>query len=217
MNSRHDRTIRVTVASGSLIAILAIGIPWADEYISLGRDASELTEMQAELAAAEEREAQLDQLDAKLSGQLIAMTNRSIDPDQTTQVRDTLITIIRDGGARLRNLDVSNGESRVWAMEGDDPRAATMPPYAEESEFELLTHTVDLRADGSLESVQKVLGDIINQGWLMTTTNMKIMPTGVRESPISIELRITLYGLRLRPEDELGQDLAAWPNGTSLR
>ena len=120
-------------------------------------------------------------------------------------------------GARLRNLDVGKSEARVWAIDGDDPKAATMPPYADESDFELVTHTVDLRADGSLESVRKIMRDIISQGWLLTTTGMKIVPTGVRETPISIELRITLYGLRVRPEEELDEDLAYLSRDTELR
>ena len=92
-----------------------------------------------------------------------------------------------------------------------------MPQFADESNFELLTHTVDLRADGSLEYVRKIMADVIKQGWLMTTTNMKIVPTGVRETPISIELRLTLYGLQVRPEEELDEDFASLPLDTELR
>ena len=209
MNNRNDRTIRAIVAIGSLVAILAIGIPWVDEYLSLGRDASELTVLRAELVQAQEREEQLDRLELKLNDQLNALSDRSIDQLRIAEVRDTLIGIIRDAGAQLRNLDVGDGEIRVWAMDDDDPRAATMPQYADESEYELLTTTVDLRADGPLESVRRIMAGVLDQGWLMSTTNMKTVPTGVRETPVSIELRIVLYGLQERPLEEFEDDFAS--------
>tara|TARA_R110002049_G_scaffold27321_1_gene93927 strand:- start:18152 stop:18805 length:654 start_codon:yes stop_codon:yes gene_type:complete len=217
MNNRNDRTIRAIVAIGSLVAILAIGIPWVDEYISLGRDASELSELRVELIDAQERNAQLDRLEKKLVRRLAVLSQRSVGTDDMADIRDTLIGMIRDAGARLRNLDVGNSDARVWAMDDDHPRAATMPQYADESEYELLTHTVDLRADGSLESIRKIMSGILDQGWLMTTTNMKIVPTGVRESPISIELRLVLYGLQDRPEEELEEDFASRIGETKLR
>ena len=213
MNNRNNRTIRAIVAIGSLVAILAIGIPWVDEYISLGRDASELTELRVQLIESEQRDEQLDRLESKLADELSALAKRNIDTEKTPEVRETLIGIIREAGARLRNLDVGSTESRDWAIDNDDPRAATMPQYADESDFELLTHIVDLRADGSLESVRRIMKEIIDQGWLMTTSSMKIVPTGVRESPISIELRIVLYGLRLRPEDDEFDDEFAYDEG----
>ena len=211
MNNRNDRTIRAIVAIGSLVAILAIGIPWVDEYLSLGRDASELTKLRAELMDAQQREERLDRLEANLNDQLTKLSARSIDQESIAEVRDTLIGIIRDAGAQLRNLDVGGGEVRVWAMDNDDPRAATMPLYADESDYELLTHTVDLRADGSLESVRRIMTGILEQGWLMTTNNMKTVPTGVRETPVSFELRIVLYGLQVRPEEEFEDGFALLP------
>ena len=104
MNNQNNRTTRAIVAIGSLVAILAIGIPWVDEYISLGRDASELTEMRVELIDTQQREKQLDQLEEKLSAQLAAMSARSIDANKISEVRDTLIGIIRDGGCSTKKL-----------------------------------------------------------------------------------------------------------------
>lgn len=217
MNNPNDRTIRAIVATGSLVVILAIGMPWVDEYIRMGRDASELGELQVELVNAQQREQQLNELEEKLDRQLVEMLDRGTNEQQSTEVREKLIGIIRAAGARLRNLDVGKTEARVWALEGDDPRSASMPTFADESDFELLTHTVDLRVDSSLESVRKIMGDIINQGWLMTTNSMRVAPTGVRETPISIELRLTLYGLRKRPEEKFDEDLASLSFGAELR
>ena len=132
MNNQNDRTIRAIVATGSLVVILAIGMPWVDEYFQLGRDASELSELRVELVNAQERNQQLDQLQEKLDRQLVALSSRSVDATKSTEVRDALIGIVRDSGARVRNLDVGKDEVRSWAIEGDDPRAATMPQFADE-------------------------------------------------------------------------------------
>ena len=83
-----------------------------------------------------------------------------------------------------------------------------MPLYGEESRFVLHTHVVELQADGSLQSVRKILSSITNHGWLMTTKGLTMVPTGVRESPVNLELRLVLYGLgpnESEPEDEFAQ------------
>ncbi|GAG83787.1 unnamed protein product, partial [marine sediment metagenome] len=88
--------------------------------------------------------------------------------------------------------------------------------YTEESEFDLHTHTVELQVDGSLQSIQTILREITNQGWLMTTKELSMAPTSVRESPMSLELRLVLYGLAPRQQEQY-EEFAHRPFGSSIR
>lgn len=194
MNNRNNRVTRAIVASGSLLAIIFIAVPWVDEYLRLRRDAIELQELETKFAETERQQSLLKRIDGKLTSELEALWSRSLDPARTEPVRETLIEFVRQAGGRIRKLDIPKGESRVWALD-DDPRLDTMPLYGEESRFVLHTHQVELRVDGSLESVRQVLSRVDNQGWLMTTTSLTMVPTAVRESPIRLEFRFEIYGL----------------------
>ncbi len=195
MNNRNKRATRAIVASGSLLAIIFIAIPWVDEYLRLRHDAAELIELEFKFAKTVQRKKQLDRIEDKLAGELESLLARSLDPSNTESVREKLITFVRQAGGRIRRLEIAEGETRVWGAVNDDPRMDTMPVYGEESKFILHTHLVELQADGSLESVRQILSDVANQGWLMTTKGLTMVPTGVRESPVNLELRMVLYGL----------------------
>ena len=216
MNNRNNRATRAIVASGSLLSIIFIAIPWVDEYLRLRCDAAELIELETRLAETEQRKKQLDRIEVKLTGELESLLARSLNPTNTESVRERLITFVRQAGGRIRSLDIAEGETRIWAMDDDDPRLDTMPLYGEESRFVLHTHLVQLQADGSLESVRQILSNVANQGWLMTTKGLTMVPTGVRESPVNLELRMVLYGLGPN-EREPEEDFASTPTRTLIR
>ena len=216
MNNPNNRATRAIVASGSLLAIIFIAIPWVDEYLRHRRDAAELIELEIKLVETEQQKQRLDRIEGNLTSELETRLASSIDPTKTEAVRERLIEFVRQAGGRIRRLDVAEGETRVWAIENDDPRMDTMPLYGEESRFVLHTHIVELQADGSLESVRQILSSVSNQGWLMTTKGLTMVPTSVRESPVNLELRLVLYGLGPN-EREPEEDFAQMKQSSELR
>ena len=208
MNNPNNRATRAIVASGSLLAIIFVAIPWVDEYLRHRRDAAELIELEIKLVETEQQKQRLDRIEGKLTSELETRLASSIDPTKTEAVRERLIEFVRQAGGRIRRLEVAEGETRVWAIENDDPRMDTMPLYGEESRFVLHTHIVELQADGSLESVRQILSSVSNQGWLMTTKGLTMVPTSIRESPVNLELRLVLYGLgpnEREPEEDFAR------------
>ncbi|MFK8110795.1 MAG: hypothetical protein AB8B91_01255 [Rubripirellula sp.] len=191
----HTRLTRAIVASGSLLAIIVIGLPWVDEYLRLRRDAVELQDLESKYVQIQSRQTQLSHVEKKLNSLLENLLVRSVDPANKETVRDTLIESVRLAGGKVRRLEIAPGEQRVWAVENDDPRKGTLPLYGEESRFVLHSHSVELQADGSLESVRRILSAVNSHGWLMTTKSLTMVPTSVRESPVSLELNLVFYGL----------------------
>jgi hypothetical protein len=216
MNNRNNRATGAILASISLLVIILFAVPWVDEYLRLRGDAAKLTELENRSAELRERNEQLDRIDKRLTSSLEELSSRSIDPTKTEHVREEIVEIVRKAGGRIRRLEIPNGERRNWAIDGDQVKNGTMPIYAEESEFDLHTHTVELQVDGSLQSIQTILREITNQGWLMTTKELSMAPTSVRESPLSLELRLVLYGLAPRQQEQY-EEFAHRPFGSSIR
>ena len=212
MNKPNNRTIRTIVATGSLVAIIIMGIPWVDEYLRLSREAAELVDLESQLADSQAQDLQLSRIETKLSTELDALAARSINPDKVDAVREILIEIVRAAGGRVRRLEIADGEVRPWAVENDDPRSGSMPLYGEESGFVLHTHAVELQADGSLETVRKIIAEIGSQDWLLTTKGLTTRPSGVSDSMVSLELKLVLYGLTAKQhqsdDDEFEGELA---------
>lgn len=205
-NFASGRTSRAMIASFSLLAIALIGGKWIEEYLLLSRDAAQMDVLQAEFDEAHRRREKLLSIEWKLKGALTRAKERGVGPDDIEFVRESLIGIVRDAGASLRRLEVGEDEVRAWSMEEDDPRNDTAPLYGDDSSFVLHKHTVQIQADGRMESIEKVLENINSHGWLMSTKNLLIGPTGSINAMASIEVTMILYGLEPAPEDLMEED-----------
>ena len=154
MNNRNNRATRAIVASGSLLAIIAIGIPWVDEYLRHKRDAAEMSELKQELAETQQRDLKLQEMETKMASGLESLSVRSVDATNIESVRESFIEIVRQAGGRLRQLQIADGVTRPWARDDDDPRLEAMPEYGEESDFVLQIWGLSSRwqiARGSIE------------------------------------------------------------------
>ncbi|QDV61494.1 hypothetical protein [Crateriforma conspicua] len=210
MQRLNTRIVGLIVATASLGAIIGIGLPWVDEYFELRRDMAEFDKMEVELTAIRHRGLRLAKMERELNEQLKSLNDRSVIPDNRSDVRERLVEIVRQGGGRIRSLEVHTGNKRSWATVNDDPTAEVMPEFARMSPYDLHSHDVDLRADGSLEAIEKILTAIGGQRWYMTTRTMNVLPTMKPEAPVALELRFTVFGLLARP-DEPDEDVARRP------
>ena len=201
MSLANNRATRAIVASISLTAILAIGMPWVDEYRSLRAEADELIRLDNQAEQVDQRDKRLRRIETKIVSNLIDSQQRSITPENAEDVRNQLIAIIRGSGGRLRSLDIDEGRQRPWALENDNPHADSIPRFAEESNYVLHKHEVEMRVDGSVHTLEKVLDGIANQNWFMSTSSLLMNPTDGKSSTITLELRLLVYGLTARPEE----------------
>ncbi len=216
MNNRNNRATRAIVASGSLLAIIFIAFPWVDEYLRLRREAVELVELETKLVASRQRSEQLNRVESKLSDELESFLARSVDPTKTESVRELLVECVRQSGGRIRRLDIGRHRSREWASKNDDARQDSKPHNGEASRFVLHTHSIELQIDGSLESIRQILDEICSHGWFIQTSELKMVPTGTREAPVKLHLRMTVYGLAPQTA-ESEQDVAQLRNKTKRR
>ncbi|MFG0267891.1 MAG: hypothetical protein ACF8AM_22470 [Rhodopirellula sp. JB055] len=205
MNKPNDRLIRGIVAAGSFVALIVIGKPLVDEYRELREGQRELSKLEEEFDTQRSRDVRLQRIETTLEEERQQLQERSTTPDKIQQVRDTVISIVRQSNATLRSLEIEDGQRRRWAIQGDDPHNRRLPEMDMESDFELHSHSLTLVADGSLDAVMEVTESINRQRWLMTVESLGLEPTDSNNKWIGLELRITLYGLQrtVLDEDEL--------------
>ncbi len=205
MNKSHKRLTRATLAIGSFVAIVVVGVPWVDEYRQRRRDASELVELKTEVEQASLRDRRLSAIATNLVESLQNLQTRSIQQSEVAEVRDKLTELVRKAGARLRHIDASAGLTRPWGLMDDDIRSTNIPESGQESDFLLTTVMIDLRAAGPIESIIKILEDIAGQGWLVTTSSLVINPAESKGSDIALEIRLIAYGLELETKTPLDE------------
>jgi hypothetical protein len=205
MNKPNDRLIRGIVAAGSFLALIVIGKPLVDEYTELRASQRELSKLEEEFDTLQSRDARLQRIETTLEKERQQLLDRSTTPDKIQQVRDTVISIVRQSNATLRSLEIEDGQRRRWALQGDDPHNRRLPEMDMESDFELHSHSLTLVADGSLDAVMEVTESINRQRWLMTVESLGLEPADSNKKWIGLELRITLYGLQraVIEEDDL--------------
>jgi len=216
MNNRNNRLTGVIVVSASLLMIIVLAFPWVDEYQRLRRGAAQMDQLQSRFAELRRKNEQLDRIEAKLESNLQRLRGSSVDASKTELVRETMVQIVRKAGAQIRQLEIPEAELRPWAISGDDVQSGSMPIYGEPSRFELHTTAVELQVEGSLPSIEQILSNVADQGWLMTTQGLSMTPTSIRESPVRLELQLVLYGLVPR-EHELEEEFARRDSDTELR
>lgn len=200
-----NRTTNVIVSAVSLVAIFAIAVPWVDEYFDLKRDTAEINDLEGEIAQVRQRQVALGRIETKLDSELTPFLQNNITPSQIEEVREALIDTVRSSKALLRQLEIVSAEPRIWMAE-DDARNDTAPLYGLDSRFVLHTHSVELQADGSLDAVKRIIDGIHRRKWLSITKTMNIVPTTTKETPVKLELRLSVFGLEPAKEVQVDED-----------
>ncbi len=201
MNKSHNRLIRATIGIGSFVAIVAVGVPWVDEYLQRRRDVKELVTLKEELEQSTLRDQRLSQIATQLVTSLENMQARSIEDSEVANVRDVLTEVVRKSGARLRHIDAHMGMKRPWGISDDDVHKSTSPDFGQESNFILTTVAIELKAAGPIEAINKIVREIASQGWLISTTALAIVPAEDKSTDVTLEIRLNAYGLELKPEN----------------
>lgn len=201
MNRRTGRIIRITLMIGSFVVGISLGVPWVDEYIQRRNDADELTQLRDQLEESTKRDQRLSQVADQLELRLRSLALQQKTPDQAGELRDNLTEIIRASGAQLRHIDVSPGLVRPWGR-NDDPRTQVAIVEREDTGFDLTSLTIDIRAAGSISAIEEILRGIAARKWLVTTNSMLLTPSNTTGTEITLELRVTAFGLKRRVDEQ---------------
>jgi len=152
------------------------------------------TQLEDEFDQTQSRDTRLQRIETKLQ-----FLQKSVTPQRIPEVRDPLITMIREGGGSLRTLEIEDGQKRRWADQDDDPRSRRLPDYGSESQFELHSHAISLLIVGPLETVLAIVDKSNDYQWLMSTDSLDLKPSAGNAAVLSLDIKMTLFGLLHAP------------------
>ncbi len=194
MLNQYYRRIWGIVAFGCLVGTVVLGASSADEYFRLRSEVSDMQQLQMQWDATQTRSRTLRQAEQKVDALLNELQPRSLTDERLPSLRDQVVELVRSSGCGLRTIQLTPATSRLWGAENDDVRAAGLSRDALPSPYELHTYTLELRVDGRLPSIRKLMSDLAALRLLMTTEVMSL--TLVDEGGgISLTLRASVYGL----------------------
>lgn len=200
MRKPNDRVIRAIVAGGSLTVLVAFGYPMVDKTKRMQDANRAFVELEKEFQTTQQRNQRLQRIEQTLQIQKNNLTQQNVTPKDISRIRDSIISMVRRNGGRLRSLEIQDGNKRSWAEEGDQPHDRDMPEFGNESEFELHSHALSLSIVGPLDSILGIVRSLKNHHWLMSVETMDLKPHDKTTSDVDLELGMTLFGLEMAPE-----------------
>lgn len=201
MLNQYYRRIWGTVAFGCLVSTVVLGASSADEYLRLRSEVSDMQQLQIQWDATQTRARTLRQAEQQVDNLLNELQPRSLTDERLPRLRDDVVELVRASGSGLRSIQLTPATTRPWGEENDDARAPGLDRDALPSDYELHTYTLDLRVDGRLSSIRKLMSDLAALRLLMTTEVMSLSLVD-EGGGISLTLRASVYGLAEAPVEQ---------------
>jgi hypothetical protein len=179
-------------ASGLLVLFLAIpSLVEAYRLRSLSREIVQMHESLNETTAQRER---LESTRKELTDKLAEYDARSLLAGQQEGLRQQLLEMIRRRQGQLRSLEIGNPIKRYWAGPTDRPDQDVYSGLADEqSGFLLHIHAIDLQVDGTHQSTQEIIRDVLSKRWLAEIHTINLAP--IAKDRVRLVISMRMYGL----------------------
>ncbi len=205
MKKLPHRFIRLIVTGVSLVAGLLLGGPLVEEYLSNRERIQEVERLQAEYAQVQQQRETLSLSLQRTATQLSVLSKRSTTSENQNLVRDQLVSLVRDTGCQLRQIETMEGHRRAWGGERDDPTRESVNPGMPSTPFNLQTCRLGLTVTGSLDAVRQLIGKISDLRLIALIEQVAMQPADGAGRVVQLELRMKLFGLQLRERDAIDE------------
>jgi hypothetical protein len=190
----------------SALVILFLVVPTSLEAYRLRSLSGELIQMHEILNATSVQRERLDATKKELEDKLAEYAKRSLLAGQQEGLRQQLLEMIRKSRVQLRALDIGNPIKRHWAGPTDRPDQDVYSGMADEqSGFLLHIHTMDLQVDGTHQSAQQIIRDVLSKRWLAEILTINLAP--LAKDRVRLVMSMRMYGLA--PDDGTLDDVVA--------
>ena len=194
--STHRKLI---VVIGTTLFGLVVLFPLVDDYFDKERDRSTLTD---DLGRARQTEAGLAESEkqvAEILAQLEAIDSRAVSSESVSAYRSKIVELVRRSGCQVRRFDVSAPLRRPW-LKLDDPLETKTPPNAKQRKtpFTLERRNVVLLVDGSMQSLQDLLGELYNDDTFAHLQRAALQAANRGGDQVTMEIEMWLFALDRR-------------------
>ncbi|MEN0109198.1 MAG: hypothetical protein AAF805_00600 [Planctomycetota bacterium] len=186
------------VTGVTLVAALTTVLPQVDQLLA---ERSELAELRAQLADAQQTAERLDEYEsavAERTERLEALRRREVDEAQLAELRSWLVSAAREAGCQVRRIDLSAPTSRPWGFD-DHPLATPdkkrkQPP----TPFHLETRGVAFSVTGSTAELRALLKAIDADQRLKHANAVAMKPESRNQRSLQLDLNLWYFAL-VRP------------------
>jgi hypothetical protein len=198
----------------SALVVLFLVVPTSLEAYRLRSLSRELIQMHESLNETSVQRERLSATKKELAVKLAEYEKRSLLTGQQERLREQLLEIIRQRRAQLRALEIGNPIKRHWAGPMDRPDQDVYAGMADEkSGFLLHIHTMDLQVDGTHQSAQQIIRDVLSKRWLAEILTINLAP--LAKDRVRLVMSMRMYGLA--PDDGSLDDVVAMKQTVPMR
>ncbi|MBX7168053.1 MAG: hypothetical protein K1X74_17085 [Pirellulales bacterium] len=195
--AEHPRR-RTIVTLLTLVTLVMVMWPAADEYLALCDFRAHLMQSLDEARAEAEALPQLEKLAQQRATELAAFEQRTVDEGETFRFREELVELVRQSGCQMRRIDVDQPQRRRW-QSGEDPLAAAAPaPNKQDpgpSPYELSTRRLTLAVSGPLSSVHALFDNLRALDKVLCLGNLHEQPEGPERKEIAVDIELIVLSL----------------------
>ncbi len=185
---------RWIVITATLLTLLVVGGPAADEYFAL-RDRT--NRLNANLETTRKTVGDLTKIEQtftkKMDG-LQKLESQLADERGLNDFRSWVVDQIRQSGCQMRKVRVGSASTRKWRENGS-PLEVT-PNDGPETNYNLTTLPFSVAASGSSENVRDLLGRLNKSEKMMQAKRFSLHPDGTDGREIVLDLELLLFDLK---------------------
>lgn len=197
---------RFIVIFGTVVLSLLVLWPSADNYFRTATRITDLQNVLAEAASAEQISVERTSFANAVKKRLDTLEAATYSEDQVHLLRGQLTDLVRQTGCQLRRIEVGAVSRRKWLA---DDHAIVPKPVAKDAEFsafKLRSQVVSLSVTGGMSNLKELLAKIDEMNKLMHTQRLQLRSAvipgqedlkGTTTARLSLELELLLLGLEL--------------------
>ena len=191
--SPHRKLIVVIVTT--LFGLLVL-IPLVDDYFNKEESHNALTDELDHARLTAEGLPAVEQQTAEVLEKLAEIEARTVTDETVGRYRSNVVDLVRDAGCQVRRFDVSAPTLRPWT-EDDNPleKTASQSAKTQQTPFALEQRTVVLLVDGSMQSIQKLLGQLNKDDSLSYLDYLELKSNSPSGEQVTLEIRVNLFAL----------------------
>lgn len=196
MRRAHLRYIPLITTIGSLIATMAFGWPAIDTLWTDHVTRAEIANLRGRCDEISDQQPLLVRRVHHVEEQIENRVEQGLTNDSLIGFRDHLVSLIREQGCQVRQVQVSPSTRRAWKGSDDDPfdTAADLTRQREGTSLELASSIVTLRAAGNYQQLQRLCKAVVSAPYLAAPEFISWEPAESDGRQLEVEMRIRFIG-----------------------
>ena len=163
--------------------------------------------LRTQLRMTRERQQRMQRMSSDTEATLASLADRGWTSGSQEELRSHWLDVVHRHRGKLRRLDLSEPVVRHWGGDGDTIRSEI---YFDVEPSGFLLHRIDvvLHVEGSRETLEKILRDVLTPGPLAHIEQLSVSSRGSVSGQLHLQMEMQLFGLS-EDDGSLDEDYAS--------